>query len=65
MITYANNQRMQKKKKIQVVKLLDDINEEIIQKNSDSGSYKRGIQYYLSNKVVNIRYRYKRTRRLC
>ena len=43
-----------KKKKFQVVKLLDDINEEIIQKNSDSGSYKRGIQYYLSNKVVNI-----------
>ena len=37
-----------------MVKLLNDINEEIIQKNSDSGSYKRGIQYYLNNKVVNI-----------
>ena len=31
-----------------------DINEAIIQKNSDNGSYKRGREYYLSNKVKNI-----------
>ena len=37
-----------------MVKLLNDINEEIIQKNSDSGSYKRGTQYYINNKVMNI-----------
>ena len=37
-----------------MVKLLIDINEEIIQKNSDKGSYKRGREYYLNNKVKNI-----------
>ncbi|MBZ9687290.1 DEAD/DEAH box helicase [Clostridium estertheticum] len=33
---------------------MNDINEEIIQKNSDSGSYKRGREYYLNNKVKYI-----------
>lgn len=43
-----------KRKKFQVVKLLNDINEEIIQKNSDLGSYKRGRDYYLNKKVKYI-----------
>ena len=42
------------KKKNQVVKLLNEINDKIIQKNSDSGSYTRGSTLYLSNKVVEI-----------
>jgi hypothetical protein len=33
------------------VKLLKDINEKVIQKNTDAGSYKMGRDYYLSNKV--------------
>ena len=36
------------------MKLLKDINEEIVQKNSDSGSYIRGREFYLNNKVVGI-----------
>jgi len=36
------------------VKLLKDINEKIIQRNTDTGSYKMGKDYYLSNKVKHI-----------
>lgn len=31
-----------------------DINEDIIRKNTDKGTYKRGTDYYLSNKVKDI-----------
>jgi hypothetical protein len=36
------------------VKLLKELNEKIIQKNSNAGSYKMGREYYLSNKVKHV-----------